>query len=619
VPLFEDKTAGSGVDITYRNGEEALHYAIVESLGGGLGVIDYDNDGLLDIVVCGGGYFDGPDKKQIKGLPNRLYKNMGNWKFKDVTKEVGIDQPLFYSHGVAVGDYDNDGFPDLLITGYGRCALFHNVPDGKGGRKFVEVTKEAGLLGKHFWSTSAAFADLDGDGYPELYLCQYVDWSWKNHPKCPGYNSKVKQDVCPPKSFHSVEHALFQNDGKGHFINVTRSSGIRVDRRGEVKGLEDALQRWLEEKKIVPDELEAEITRLTDKIAKSKNTDPGLKDLQARLEKLRPLDAELKGRKDQIEQFKSDDFGKGLGLVIVDLNKDRKPDIYIANDTTDNFLYVNRSKPGRLRFEEVGMETGTAKDDRGAANGSMGVDAGDFNGTGLASLWVTNYEGELHALYVNKLRERLYFSFGTYQSGISAIGQLFVGFGTGFLDTDNDGWLDIFISNGHVVKHPYPAPLRQKPVLFANQGEGRFKEIGERGGAYFRTGHIGRGVAIADLDNDGYPDLIISHIQEPVAILRNTAQAKNHWVGVRLIGKDHRDVVGTKLTMNVNGRKLTRFAMGGRSYLSACDTRILFGLGQAQQAGRLTVEWPTGSPLVEHFDDLAIDQYHKIVQGEGKQ
>ena len=168
-PWYEDMTAQTGIDFTYHNGEEAGHYAILESLGGGVGLIDYDGDGRLDIFVTGGGYFDGPDKKQIRGYPNRLFKNLGNWKFKDVSAEVGLPaEGLVYSHGATVGDYDCDGWPDLLVTGYGRVILYHNEPDDKGGRKFRDVTQEAGLLdGQHFWSTSAAFGDLDGDGFPD--------------------------------------------------------------------------------------------------------------------------------------------------------------------------------------------------------------------------------------------------------------------------------------------------------------------------------------------------------------------------------------------------------------------------------------------------------------------
>lgn len=617
LPFFEDVTATSGIIHTYRNGEEEPHYpprkesggkrmspyyAIVESLGGGLGMIDFDGDGLLDIFVAGGGYYDGPDLKQIKGHPNRLYKNMGNFKFKDVTTEAGLHEPLFFSHGCAVGDYNRDGWPDLLVTGYGRVALYRNDSDGKGGRKFTDVTREVGLLGDHFWATSAGFADFDGDGWVDLYVCQYVNWSFKNNPKCGGYHAKAEQDVCPPKTFQAVPHALYRNDGKGRFIDVTREAGIRVDRRAEVPALREKLQ--LKRK-----DLEAREAAL----AKEKG------DKKAD-EKFTCLEREVDALEREIARAESDEFGKGLGVVIVDVNGDGKPDIYVANDTVDNFLYINKSKPGLLRFDEVGLESGVARDDAGNAQGSMGVDAADFDGRGLPALWVTNYEGESHALYrCQNQNGRTFFNFATNIAGIAAIGQQYVGFGTVFLDVDNDGWEDIFISNGHVIRHPSPAPLAQKPVLFINQGEGKFLNITGQEGPYFQTGHRGRGVALGDLDNDGLPDLAVSHVQEPVSVLRNVSSKRNHWLGAKLIGKDDRCVVGAKVTLEVNGRKLTRFARGGRSYLSASDSRHLFGLASSSQPGRLTVHWPHGEPRVEHWTGLAKDAYHPIRQGTGKQ
>ncbi len=554
-PLFEDVTAKSGIAFAYRNGEEAGHYAILESLGGGIALLDYDGDGLLDVFVPGGGHFTGPDLKTIAGHPCKLYRNLGGFRFKDVTAEAFPQQPGFYTHGAAVADYNRDGHPDLLVTGYGRIALYRNASvdakDASKGRRFVEVTKEAGLTGKgagilggHFWATSAAWADLDGDGYPDLYVCQYANWSWDNNPKCPGYTSDVERDVCAPKIFTAMPHALYRNDGKGRFVDVTRSAGLRIDREDK-------------------------------------------------------------------------EHGKGLGVVIADVNGDGKPDIYVANDTVDNFLYLNRSSPGRLRFDEVGLQAGVACDNRGQPNGSMGVDAGDYDGTGRASIFVTNYESELHALYRNTLvNGRPTFQFATQGAGIGAIGTSYVGFGTMFTDVDNDGREDLVIANGHVIRHPRTAKLAQNPVLLLNRGDGRFTDWTRRGGAYFAAGHRGRGVAVGDLDNDGRPDLVISNVNEPVAVLRNVADAGNHWLGVQLAGKDHRDLTGTKVTLEVGGRKLTRFVKGGGSYLSAHDSRRLFGLGKDEKVGRLTVEWATGEPGVQHWDGLAVGRYHRLVQGE---
>jgi hypothetical protein len=563
--LYQDITQKAGIDFTYRNGQEAGHYAILESLGGGVGLIDYDGDGLLDIFITGGGYYDGPDKQQIKGYGNRLYKNLGNGKFRDVTKEVGLDQPLFYSHGCAVADYNRDGWPDLLVTGWGRVVLYRNEPDGKGGRRFVDVTQQAGLTDE-LWCTSAAWADLDGDGCPDLYVCQYVNWSFKNNPPCAGYSAKIPRDVCPPKTFTGLPHKLYRNNGDGTFTDVSKEAGLRVPR--------------------TPKDYE----------------------------QLTYLDPEAKATLQQADAAK--DYGKGLGVVIVDVDGDGKPDIYVANDTVDNFLYMNRSTPGKLRFEEVGLATGVARDDRGVPNGSMGTDAADYDGSGRASLWCTNYENEMHGLYRNNGKGL--FLFNTPASGIAAIGQLYVGFGTGFVDLDNHGWEDIVIANGHVIRYPGAAALRQRPVLLRNKGQGRFVDITRQGGDYFRGEHIGRGVAIGDLDNRGRPDLVISHLNEPAVVLRNETDVGNHWLGIDLAGKAHRDVVGAKVVVEVEGRKLTHFAKGGGSYLSACDKRMLFGLGKAERIKQLTVSWPSGKEQSWPGEQLPTGRYWRLTEGKDK-
>jgi hypothetical protein len=544
--LYRDATAHSGVTFTYRNGQEAGHFAILEALGGGVALLDYDGDGLLDVFVTGGGYFHGPDQKVIKGYPCRLYKNLGNWQFKDVTHEAGLDRPVSYTHGAAVGDYDCDGWPDLLVTGWGRLALYHNEPDGKGGRRFREVTREAGLP-DGLWNTSAAWADLDGDGYPDLYVCQYADWSFANNPSCKGFDGGVPRDVCPPGYFHGLPHRLYRNSGHGTFEDVSRPAGLRPHTGDPAKDKE-----------------------------------PGL----------------------------------GLGVVALDYDGDGKPDLYVANDGVGNFLYRNRSTLGRLRLEEIGLTSGVAVSGHGSPDGSMGVDAADYDGSGRPSLWVTNYENQLHALYRN-LGEGL-FAFGTTAAGISAIGQSYVGFGTGFLDVDQHGWEDIVVVNGHVLRYPQHARLRQRPILLRNLGNGRFADITPQGGEYFRTDHIARGLAVGDLDNDGRPDLVISHQNEPVVILRNQAKTGRHWLGFELAGKGHRDVVGARVVVEVDGRRLTRFAKGGGSYLSSGDRRLVFGLGTSQRVQRVTVFWPWAAEQSWAGDGLTVDRYWRLTEGMGR-
>jgi hypothetical protein len=299
--------------------------------------------------------------------------------------------------------------------------------------------------------------------------------------------------------------------------------------------------------------------------------------------------------------------------VIADLDGDGKPDIYVANDGGGNFLYVNQSLPGKMRFVETGLASGVALDDRGVADGSMGVDVADYDGSGRPSLWVTNYEDQLHSLFRNTGHGN--FVFSTPSSGIASIGQLYVGFGTAFLDLDNHGWEDLVVANGHVRYRSNRVPIRQFPVLLRNGGQGKFTEATSQGGEYFRQAHLGRGLAVGDLDNDGLPDLVISHLNDPVVLLRNEAAAGNHWLGIGLAGKDHRDITGAVVALDAGSRRYVRFVKGGASYLSSSDRRLLIGLGETERIERVTVSWPWGSQEVWSGDQLAIDRYWRLREG----
>ncbi|MGH7225583.1 MAG: CRTAC1 family protein, partial [Gemmataceae bacterium] len=423
--------------------------------------------------------------------------------------------------------------------GWDRLALFHNEPvdprDSGKGRQLVDVTRKAGLRNMHSWSSSAGWADFDGDGYADLYVCHYVNWSFAIHPRC-----GLPPDICPPKIFDGLPHKLFRNNRDGAFADVSRDAPLR----------------------------------------------PG-----------------------------GPDASKGLGVLLVDINGDGKPDIYVANDTADSFLYMNRCTPHRFHFEERGLVSGTARDIGGSPNGSMGVDAADYDRSGRPSLFVTNYENELHALYHNECRgDRILFQYASRTAGIAALGQSTVGWGSGFLDFDHDGWEDLFVATGHAIRYPPRGggDPRQHSILLRNNG-GVFTDISRQAGPYFRATHLARGVALGDLDNDGRVDLVISHLNEPVVLLHNEAKTDNHWLGVELVGRAHADVVGTRLILECGGQTRTHFAKGGGSYASSSDRRHVFGLGKATKIDRLTVVWSNGEK--QQWDDLTIDGYHRLAQG----
>lgn len=569
---FRDVTAESGVRFTYRNGEEADEYTILEALGGGLAAFDFDGDGLLDLFVVGGGYFDGPDHHRIKGHPWRLYKNLGGFRFADVTDATGLGAIApFYSHAAVVGDYDRDGWPDLLVTGWGRMALFHNEPvdpaDPGKGRRFVDVTARAGLP-SGLWTTGAAWGDLDGDGWPDLYVCQYGDWSFgRNHPTdC--RSDDGRREVCAPKRFAGLEHRLFRNRGDGTFEDVSKPAGLRVARtEAEVAALD-----WLP---------------------------PAARD---RL----PRTGAGSGTR----------FGRGLGVLMADLTGDGRPEVYVANDADDNFLYVNRTRrPGAIRLEEAGLDSGTALSADGNPDASMGVDAADYNGTGRPSLWVTNYFGEAHALYRNETRgDRAFFVHVSAAAGLTAAGHSVVAWGTGFVDLTHHGWEDLVLTAGDAYRHSPKIPCAQVPIVFENQGNGRFAEVTPRAGPYFRTPHRGRGLVLADFDNDGRVDLAVSHLNEPVAILRNEADTGGrNWLGVELARAGHADAVGARVVVEAGGRKQTRFAKGGGSYLSSSDRRFVFGLGSADRVDAVTVVWPGGAE--QHFRGVTPGRYWRLTEG----
>ena len=480
----------------YRNGQEQERNSIVESVGGGVATFDYDRDGRVDVAAAGGGTFPSPDT--TAGFAAGLFRNRGGFRFDAAASQAAVDVADVYSHGLAVGDYDADGFPDVAVTGYGPLRLWRNLGDGT----FAERAEAAGLDDR-LWGTSAAFADLDGDAVLDLFVTHYVDWSPENDPRCRGRDGVA--DVCPPRSFRGLPDTLFVGDGRGGF---------------------DARPPMLD--------------------------------------------------------------GKGLGVVLGDVDGDGDLDIYVGNDSTPNHLYVN---DGSGRFTEDGLLRGVAVDDAGHPDGSMGVDLGDFDGDGLPDLWAANYESEAFALYRNLGAGA--FQYASGGTGVSSIGDLFVGFGTAFEDVDGDADLDILVSNGHVVQTERQSPIRQRPLLLENLG-GRFRPADYEDG-YFADAHIGRGLATGDLDGDGDADLVVSHNNDPVAVLENRAAAGGSALAVRLVGVDSpREGIGAALTLRTPSGDQRRQVLAGGSYLSSRDPEVRFFWPDRGQTAELTVRWPSG-------------------------
>jgi hypothetical protein len=504
----------SGVQFTYRNDMEKRKRCIIESVGGGAGMVDFDRDGRLDLVFAGGGYYG---KGRLHGHPGAIFRNLGEWKFENVTGPAAGGLPSeHFSHGVHAADYDNDGFLDLVICGYGGLALWHNLGDGT----FQEV-HAAAKLDDTMWSTCAGWGDLNGDGALDLYVGHYGNWSLTNDPLCPAPVPNDRES-CPPRTFQSLPDTLYFSNGDGTFRDVSREAGLNLDPKK-------------------PDGTPQEL-------------------------------------------------GKALGILIVDVDLDGDQDIYVANDTVDNFLYLN---DGTGKFVEDGVLRGVGTDDNGMANGSMGVDVGDYNRDGRPDLWVTNYEHEAFGLYRN---DGELFTHVSNPLGITALGGVFVGFGTVFADLDRDGFEDIVVNNGHVQFFPQACPIDQDPVILMNQKGQRFRRLKLPNDPFFGGAYCGRGLAGGDLDDDGDLDFcFVSNNNQPSYLLRNDSTDDGRWLRMRLIGsKSNRDGIGAKVTLHTDSGDLVRFVKGAVSFASHCDLRPIWGFPKEALLQEVTIQWPSG-------------------------
>lgn len=504
-------------------GSQARNY-IVESIGGGCAFLDYNGDGLLDILLVRGTTLD---RLSRGGDPViTLYENRGDRKFVDVTSKTGLTA-RGWGMGVAVADYDNDGWPDFLVTGFGRNFLFHN----EGNGSFREVAMAAGVARPGVWSSGAAFGDIDGDGRLDLYIAAYVDVDAGRLPaKGSGVNCVYKGVgvFCGPRGMTPGQGALFRNAGDGKFEDISQASGIT-------------------------------------------QAAPPFYSLQ-------PL--------------------------IADFDGDGRQDIFVANDSTPNYLYRNK---GNSQFEEVGISTGVAVNMDGRAQACMGADLGDSDNDGRLDLIVTNFSEDTNTLYRN-LGKGVYED-TSWASKIAPPSWLFLGWGVKFLDYDNDGRLDVIVANGHV----YPeadqfgggSTYRQRFLLHHNRGRGVYAEIGAGEPTIANPG-TARGLAIGDIDNDGRIDVLVNQQDGPPRLLINR-NGGGHWLQVALRGtRSNRDGVGAVVTVKAQGRLLAAVRLAGDSYLSSSDSRMHFGLGSAPKADSIVVKWPSGRE--QTLTDVAPDR-----------
>jgi enediyne biosynthesis protein E4 len=532
-PWFVDVTKSAGIDFVHYDSATPMHY-IPEVMGSGVAWIDYDGDGWPDLFCVQ----VGPLRPDGTGKPlptHKLYRNNRDGTFTDVTAQVGLDKSG-YGMGCAVGDYDNDGFDDLVVTYLDHVTLFHNEPDGKGGRRFVDVTAASGIVNPH-WGTSCGWGDIDGDGLLDLYICNYVEIDLKNYKTCE--NTDVHQVyVCPPTVFPTTAHKLFRNLGGGKFADISESSGI------------------------------AEVPT-----------------------------------------------AGGLGVVLADFDGDGKTDIYVANDMRPAFVFHNQ---GDARFKELGAPSGAAMMPNGRFMAGMGVATGDIDTSGRLSILVANYQDEPTMVFLN--RGNMSFREWSHPSGLGSATTKPLGFGIELFDADLDGNLDAVIANGHVVRNSeaiFKAPYKQPAQIFLGDGKAHFAEITEIAGEYFQEKHVGRGLAVGDFDNDGRPDIVILNNGEPVKLLRNATETSNRWLRLDLVGdgkKSNRNAIGARVEIEVGGRKLVRWITGGGSYLSASDRRLSIGLGGADRADRVTVNWPSGRK--QEFGKLPGNSSWRLTEGQ---
>jgi hypothetical protein len=533
IAYFTDVAQTAGLTAPIVFGGKNTKKYIIETTGTGVAIFDYDNDGWPDIFLVNGTTLEGFPAG--KTPTNHLYHNNHDGTFTDVTAQAGL-AATGWGQGVCVGDYDNDGWEDLYITYYGKNRLFHNQ---RG--KFVEVAEKAGVAGSgKAWGTGCAWVDYDRDGKLDLMVANYVDFDLATAP-APGERPsciwKGVPVMCGPRGLAGAKNILYHNRGDGTFEDVTEKSHV-----GQTNG------------------------------------------------------------------------HYAFSVSTFDFNEDGWPDIYVACDSTPSILYRNNQDG---TFTDVAVAAGAAFNEDGREQAGMGSTVGDYNGDGHLDVFKTNFSDDTSTLYRNN-------GDGTFDDVTTAAGlglyTKYLGWGTMFLDFDNDGWPDLLLVNGHVYpevdKNHLGSDYQEPRILYHNLGRGTFGDISAEGGPGITDRASSRGLATGDLWNDGRISAVITNLNSTPSLLVNQVRSANHWIAIRIIGtKSNRDGIGARISVTADKRTMVDEVRSGSSYNSSSDMRVHFGLGSATKVDSLQIRWPSG--LQERFDNLPVDSIQTLKEGSG--